>query len=665
MKHTLIFLCCFLCSFICTAQSIPELPLFGTIDKSDLLLKECSFEKEAKAVMLINYCNMRLVQSTQAVAIFSSDIPLKFVTERRIRIKILKEGVGVYGNIKIPFYSEDEKVTQIEACTYNLAEDSSVQITPVEKKDMYTQKENDRIRNWVFAMPAVKVGSVIEYKYTLTNETEDYIPDWHFQESIPTALNWYESSIPNFFNLAEDYRFTIPAYFKEDMKTENFNGPRSIITGRVSHKKFVMTDIPSVKREPFSGATGDYIQGIYYYPLSYSVTDENKLNFIGNWREVAERLDGHPLFGKLIREELVDEASGILNEAKKIADLRKRLFFIYEKIKNSIAWNGNPGLFGSQPADKTWKSRSGNSADINLALLNLLHHSGFAAYPAFFSTVDNGTVRKEIVSIWQFNKLMVYINSGDNYFILDASDKDAIPGFTPYSVLGTKGLLLNSLESKWIDASDTTSIYRNDLYTQLSMDKNGLVTGNMLGKSFFCAKQERINNWKRGTEFFRSKYFAIEGVPVKYDSIKVVAWDDVKEPMEQVFNFTMQANGSGYYNYINSGIFSGFNNNPFLAEERQSDIVYRYQQQYHFYINLTIPEEYSFDVLPKDMLLANPDKTLQFERRVSADDNRMNIFITINFKKTVYAAAEYGILQEWYKKMLNMLAEQIVIKKSR
>ena len=59
-----------------------ELPKFGNIDKADLLLKECEFDKDAEAYKLIDYGDVSYVSGR--------DI-FKIRTERRIRIKILKD----------------------------------------------------------------------------------------------------------------------------------------------------------------------------------------------------------------------------------------------------------------------------------------------------------------------------------------------------------------------------------------------------------------------------------------------------------------------------------------------------------------------------------------------------------------------------------------------
>jgi hypothetical protein len=91
------------------------LPKFGDIDKTDLQMKECEYDKDAQAYKLLDYGNVefRIIGDNIGIA-----------TERRIRIKILKEKGLDEANIKINFYSLSnfEKIDEIAAVTSTIQE---------------------------------------------------------------------------------------------------------------------------------------------------------------------------------------------------------------------------------------------------------------------------------------------------------------------------------------------------------------------------------------------------------------------------------------------------------------------------------------------------------------------------------------------------------------
>src|SRR4026209_626445 len=113
-------------------QNEKNIPEWGRIEKSDLELKECDFDKNAEALVLFD-----------GGELYGNDygtIELK----RHIRIKILKDKGLEQADIKIPFYSfkGEESVKKLEAQTFNLDASGNVVGTKVEKKLVYEKKLN-------------------------------------------------------------------------------------------------------------------------------------------------------------------------------------------------------------------------------------------------------------------------------------------------------------------------------------------------------------------------------------------------------------------------------------------------------------------------------------------------------------------------------------------
>jgi hypothetical protein len=166
------------------AQS--DLPEFGFYSNDEVAMKECAMDKDAEAVVLLD----------EAYSHYDDNYQL--ITERRIRIKILNQRGLDRGSIKIPFYSKGgfEIIRSIEAVTYTAGDD--VPEAKVSKKSIYTEKEDDRYSNIKFAMPNVKPGSIIEYKYTSIMKHYGGLDKWLFQSDIPTIRSCYKLEVlPN------------------------------------------------------------------------------------------------------------------------------------------------------------------------------------------------------------------------------------------------------------------------------------------------------------------------------------------------------------------------------------------------------------------------------------------------------------------------------------
>src|SRR5437773_6662317 len=151
-----------------------SLPQFGVYSAEELNMKDCSFEKNAEAVLLLD----------EAYTDYDDNYPM--ITTRRIRIKILNERGLDRANISIRFYSKDDYqfIRNIEGITY-----TDEGTYTLNNKNIYTDK-GPLYSKMKFAMPNVKPGSIIEYKYEMLQKNYD-LDEWSFQSDIPTLKSCY------------------------------------------------------------------------------------------------------------------------------------------------------------------------------------------------------------------------------------------------------------------------------------------------------------------------------------------------------------------------------------------------------------------------------------------------------------------------------------------
>ena len=132
---------------------------------------------------------------------------------------------------------------------------------------------------------------------------------------------------------------------------------------------------------------------------------------------------------------------------------------------------------------------------------------------------------------------------------------------------------------------------------------------------------------------------------------------------EQKVQFTYPLNRSGEYAYFTINLFSDIETNPFISDQRVSDVDFGFVQDYMLFGSYTIPEGYSFEKLPENISMLTPDNGIVFNRFLQAEDNLLNVRITVSFKRSFYPAPDYPDFAAFYKKMIVKMNEQIVIKK--
>ena len=131
----------------------------------------------------------------------------------------------------------------------------------------------------------------------------------------------------------------------------------------------------------------------------------------------------------------------------------------------------------------------------------------------------------------------------------------------------------------------------------------------------------------------------------------------------QKVHFNQQLNESGGYQYFSANLFTGLEKNPFVADERISDVFFGILQSHTIIGSIFIPDGYEFDELPKNIKMIMPDTSIMVTRAAKVIDNMLSLRINLEFKKPYYSAEEYEGFREFYKKLFDLLNEQFVIKK--
>jgi hypothetical protein len=111
-------------------------------------------------------------------------------------------------------------------------------------------------------------------------------------------------------------------------------------------------------------------------------------------------------------------------------------------------------------------------------------------------------------------------------------------------------------------------------------------------------------------------------------------------------------------------LFTGFRTNPFLSENRNSTIDFGNLSLYSIKGLYKCPAGYKTESIPKPVSLSMPDNSISFKRIVSEEDGSILVNYSISFKKAIFTTDEYPGIRDFYKKMFEMLNEQIVLKKS-
>jgi Domain of Unknown Function with PDB structure (DUF3857)/Transglutaminase-like superfamily len=642
MRKTLSLVVLFLLSLTLFAQKTKDIPAFGKVEKSELDLKECDFDKDAEAVVLFDvgelFCSVNL----------SSDVYTEF--QHHVRIKILKDKGLEQANIHIPYLSSKgiQNIKNLSAQTYNLDAAGNIVVSKLDKKLVYDKKINKRLSEEVFTFPEVRAGSIIEYKYTITGADLD---DWYFQRSIPVKLSRYTVDFAKEFEVYCTPVCSLPVESKKDIRNQN------------NVNIYTMRDIPALRDEPYISCENDYLQRLEPQIIAVN-TNLRRINMVPTWPQVIRNLMEDEDFGLQLKKE-IPRTADLDEQLKKINDPFQKMTTIHKYVRKNMEWNGYTSIWALDGVKSAWKEKKGTSGEINLILVNLLKDAGLNASPILLSTRENGRVMASIPGISQFDKVMAQVKIGEKKYILDGTEKLTPSRLIPEEVMFTEGLVIEKVDTYewgWTELWDEKQMNKNVTVLRANISE-GKMSGEASIYSYDYARLSRLREIKENKEKYIEKHFTSKHQSLTIDSFQVENEDKDSVPLTQKIKFNQAVTGSGEYQYFSLNMFTGLEKNPFIADTRFSDVFFGTNQQYSIVGTFTIPDGYGFETLPKNLRMIMPDTSVSITRQLSVAENMLSVRINLDFKKPYYSVEEYPEFKEFYKQLFALLSEQIVFRK--
>jgi hypothetical protein len=615
-------------------------PSFGKIDKAEVESKECSYEQGAEAECLYDYGEVNYFVNGGSF------------TNERIewrRIKVYNEKGLDRANIKVPFYSKGNLVSvlKITGYTYNLNAAGEVEKVELEKNAIYRQKLSESFDEMVFTLPQVKPGSVFEYRYTIVKKDILQLDGWTFQQSIPVRYSKYDVGIPTVLG----FNFRLVRRMQVDESTESG-------TSNVRRKIFEMRNIPSLKKEPYMGSANDYYQRVEFQLSGISGQPLPS----ATWKGFADMLMDDEDFGIQLKKNVLKNLP-LEAEVNALSNPLDKINRIYKFVQKTVAWNGSNNYWCSKGVKQALETKEGNSADINLLLVNLLKDAGIEAYPILVSTRPHGKINASFPFRDQFDNVYAFVQMDNSTFILDASNKQNPFHLIPWDVQFSNGFVVDKKLPQIFRIGDVNNKHKLTTVLQTEINEEGNVKGVAKTYASEYAKIERLKNLDKGNDAFKEKYYTSVYKDYTFDSLDIKNRDHDSLGLECTTQFKGELTKSGDYMLYNLNFLTEVNDNPFISDERISTVEFGYNQYKVLTGSITFNESLVPEELPKNIKMMMPDSSIILQRFVQLSGNTISFRIVLQINRPMYFADEYLDFKAFYAALLETLNEQLVFKK--
>ncbi|MCK5126937.1 MAG: DUF3857 and transglutaminase domain-containing protein [candidate division Zixibacteria bacterium] len=444
---------CFL--LLCSFQSASA-QKFGKVQNSEWEIGAPVGFEEANAVILFDKATIKIS-------------PDYIEIDYHRRIKVLNSaGVKDIGDISIEYDEDYEKLMGFKAHTI-LPGGKKHKV----KKDAIFEKKVDDFVTKTFSFPQVVPGCIVEYKYSIKTKNFWYARPWYFQGELYTYKSTFSVELWPGFSYAPTYN-AVP-FDKQEPTIKERSDP-GITMGSRFIKCFTwkLEKLLPVTDEPYMSCINDYRASIRFQLISYTNPYGTVHMYVKNWSDVgydfAKYFDDYCNQNKEVKKLAERLTAGITDE-------REKSIALYNYVRDKIKSADKLGRWFSHKKMKKMFETGFDSPEAKNLLIAELHKAiGLKAWPVLIKTRKKGKFDASFASGQQFNTLVTFVQIGNTWEFLNASNTFSPYGVLPPQCLTEGGLLIDGKNSELVRITiQPTGSYRTDM-TKMIVHADGNVT---------------------------------------------------------------------------------------------------------------------------------------------------------------------------------------------
>jgi transglutaminase-like putative cysteine protease len=651
MKKNLTIVVLLLCSIAVNGQEFSmDFKQVTAVDFS----KKYEKDPQAEAIVIFDKGKSFFVDNDRT-------LDIRFIRQKRI--KILDEKGLKHSEVGILYYQDGygktEKVSDIKAYTYNLM-NGLIEKKELDPSTIYTEDVNDKYKRKKFVFPDVKEGSIIEYEYTFETPFKYHLPDWEFQDEIPTIYSEYELRLVPFY----EYVYIAQGVNQFDyFDSKEIKGLKRTIAGydyTEMKTVFVLKDVPAFKDESYISSVDDYIIKLDFQLAKFYSPYGGETEIISTWPKLAEELEKHDDFGRYIKG-ASRIAGKILDSELNINDLNKleRAEVIINYVKNSFNWDGYYGEYASKSPKKFFEQKNGNVGDINLFLIAMLREAGIETYPVILSTRGHGKVLKEYPFSHFFNYVIAMVKYPGVSFLADGTESYLSFNKVPPKCFNGVGLTISESVS-FIDLS-SPELSNTNRTIKLEIDPDNLtasanimeITSNFEAYTYKSYYEDNTSDMINELE--ESGFVEIEDVQTRN-------YDTSEKPYILAYKGTTEVEALDNMLVIKPFLHFPMSKNRLTQKKRSYPVDFTYSSSKDFNSAIKIPEGYKVVSLPEDFEMDNNLAGIS----ISSKETNGEVLVSGNYtlKKAVYQPSEYSRLKSYLDLIVRKFNEEVVFEKN-
>ncbi|MGA7856719.1 MAG: DUF3857 and transglutaminase domain-containing protein [Terracidiphilus sp.] len=581
------------------------------------------------------------------------------------RIKVLTEKGKELATIRIPYEHGQFTVADIKGRTIH-ADGTIIPLTTKPSDLMDFKTKTLQVNTMVFTLPAVEVGSILEYRLEL-----------RYDDSVVSSPKW-EVQQPYFVHKAH-YVFS-PS--KEGENISNSRGDRldklmyAVNTGgdgKMTHNVngayvFDITNVPPIPTDDWMPPLNSLNWSInFYYTYTISGTDfwdfESK-----RWVKDTDHFANPSKALKQAVEGIVAPGDTEDQKARKIYQAVMKLdntSFTREKSEAEIK---KEKLKEIRDAEDVWTRKSGSANELALLYVALARAAGLQAYPMQVVNRDRAIFDPSYLSTYQLDDYIAIVVVGGKEIYLDPGE-----AMCPYGLLHWKHTVAGGI--RLLPSGPTLRATPPNNYTQaaearvadLTIDANSNVTGTlryvMSGQDALHWRQLALKNdaeevKKQFNEAVRADI--PDGVQADFDHF--LSLDDPDTNLIATVQVSGNMGAVTGKRFFLPGLFlESHARHPFVAEDKRTipiDVHYPKEEQDD--VTYRLPPGYTVESAPQAAAISWPSNATMVIK-IKPRDGAVEVVRIMAYNFTLIDSKYYSDLHDFFQKVATADQQQLVL----
>ena len=523
------------------------------------------------------------------------------------RIKILGEEGKKYADVEVPYdagFPVHARVTDISART--IQPDGT--IVPFDGKiyDKVLYKSGGvRVRARAFSLPAVQVGSILEYRFQRRWAERMLLNTlWRIQREVPVLRA----------------RMSIRPHPTDGMYESSFtyhNLPPGRVPMRTRDKTydFELTNVPACQPEELAPPEESLMSRVHFY---YTLGQMDALEFwskqAGGWNKSIESFIGkvdagvaRPLLGK-------DPMETLHNIYAKVQSFKNRSF-------------DDSSADEKKNASDVIAKAEGSRNEINRAFVALARAAGLEANVVRVAPRDRFFFSANVLDAEQMDGEIAVVTIDGQTHTFDPGTPTAPFGLVSWEKSNVPGVRIakgaKPAFTTWANQKPEQAVMRRSADLRLNGDMlEGTITATFTGQE---ALVRRLRAWG-GSDAERTKQLEDEakewfpsGSTVKL--VQVTGATSHAEPLVAKFDVTLVnvVSAAGSRTALPISVFAASAKNPFSSATRTYPIYFKFSRRHEDDVKVTLPESLTLSAVPEPAML--DAGALQYRNEIRQNGN--------------------------------------------